>query len=233
MADPRTLAEVLVDFARLMGETPEAESILTALADHCTELLSVDGAGVLLVEEGRLVVATTNSELGRVVEEAEAELAEGPCTESASTGEQISVPDLEAARDLYPRFAERVLPAGVGGVHALPMFHRSGWIGALNVVTSEPGELDTGQVNTAQLLVEVAISYLANSRAFAEASRTAEQLQGALDSRVVIEQAKGTLAERHGIGLSEAFERLRHHSRTHRVKLREVAAQVVRGELDP
>lgn len=229
----RDIAGALVDFARVMGETPGTEAILQALGDHCAELLGVDGAGVLFLEEGgRLTVGTANTDLGRLVEEAEVELAEGPCSESAETGAQVFVADLEQARDRYPAFADRVLPAGVRAVHALPMFHRSGWVGALDLVSRTPGELDPSDLNTAQLLVEVAVAYLANSRAFEEQSRTAQQLQHALDSRVVIEQAKGRIAERHGIGIDEAFERLRDHSRHNRMKLRQVATDVINGDLD-
>ena len=222
-----------MDFASIMGDTPGAETILQALGDHCTELLGVDGAGVLFItQDGELTVGTANSELGRLVEEAEVELREGPCTDSATSGEQVSVPDLAEARDRYPAFAERCLPAGVRAVHALPMFHRSGWVGALNVASREPGDLDPQQVNKAQLLVEVTVAYLANSRAFEQQTETARQLQGALDSRVIIEQAKGKLAERHRIGIEEAFERLRSHSRSSRTKLRQVAADVINGDLD-
>lgn len=229
----RDIADVLVNFARIMGETPSTEIILQALGDHCTELLGADGAGVLFItQDDGLVVGTANTELGRLVEEAEVELREGPCTESARSGEQISVPDLREATDRYPAFAERCLPSGVRAIHALPMFHRSGWVGALDVISREPGELDPGQLNKAQMLVEVTAAYLANSRSFEEQSETARQLQGALDSRVIIEQAKGKLAERHGIGVDEAFQRLRSHSRSTRTKLRQVATDLINGDLD-
>lgn len=105
-------------------------------------------------------------------------------------------------------------------------------MGALDVISREPGELDPGQLNKAQMLVEVTAAYLANSRSFEEQSETARQLQGALDSRVIIEQAKGKLAERHGIGVEEAFQRLRGHSRSTRTKLRQVAADLINGDLD-
>lgn len=230
---PDPLATILVEFARLMGDAIGTEPILRALSDYVTQLLGVHGVGVLFISEGgKLAAGMANTELGRLVERAEVELGEGPCTDCALSGEQLSVPDLAAVADRYPRFAPRVLAAGVKAIHALPIHNRSGQLGALNVISTETGSLDAGQMTTAQLLCEVTAAYLANSRAFEERTRTAEQLQRALDSRVVIEQAKGRLAERHAISLEDAFERLRGHARSNQRKLRDVASEVLRGELD-
>lgn len=232
-ARPRPLAEVLVEFSGIVADTTGTEPILTALSDYCTELLGVHGVGVLFITEtGDLAVGTANSELGQTVERLETELGEGPCTECARTGEQVAVPDLEAAAAEYPRFVPAAVEAGVRSVHALPIHQRAGQIGALNIIHTNAATLEPEQLRTAQMLCEVTAAYLTNSRAFAEESRTAQQLQQALDSRVVIEQAKGRLAERHGTTIPEAFERLRGYARSNQRKLRDVAAEVLRGELE-
>jgi AmiR/NasT family two-component response regulator len=116
-------------------------------------------------------------------------------------------------------------------VHGLPMSLRGQIVGALDIVGTAPLRLDASQMASAQMLADVAVSYLANSRAFGQATVLAEQLQRALDSRVVIEQAKGKLAERHGTDSDDAFARLRSHARHRGLKLHDVAVAVLRDEL--
>jgi hypothetical protein len=231
----RDLGPILAEYAEIMAGESTPAQILERLAGYVTELLPVHGVGVLLREgEGEeLDVATANTEVGQVVEHLEVGLREGPCTESMRTGEQVLAPDLAAAEDRYPRFVPRALEAGVASIHALPMTLRGEQLGALDVIALEPIVLDGAQLATAQMLADVTVSYLANSRALAGRSRLAEQLQSALDSRVVIEQAKGVLAERHGVDVSEAFIRLRTYTRNRGLKLRDVALAVLRDEASP
>jgi transcriptional regulator with GAF, ATPase, and Fis domain len=234
MDQTRPVAEVLADFAQILAEDHTAEDILARLGDACAALLPVDGVGVLLrQDDGGLMMATSNSELGRVVERLEVELGEGPCTEAIERGERVVVPDLGAARDQYPRFAPRALEAGAVAIHALPMSVRTEVFGAVDLVAAQTGRYGERQLATAQLLADVAASYLANCQVLTERSNLAEQLQQALDSRVVIEQAKGMMAGRHGIGPEEAFERIRAHARAARAPVKRVASEVLRGELDP
>jgi GAF domain-containing protein len=229
---PRDLGQVLAEFARAMSPEQTPHEILERMGSYATELLPIHGVGVLLKSSsGGLEVATANTEAGRVVETLEAELAEGPCSEALATGEQILVPDLAAASDRYPRFVPRALDAGVKAIHALPMSLRSETVGSIDLIALEPVDLTASQIATAQMLADVTISYLANSRAFTETSQLASQLQHALDSRIVIEQAKGVLSERRGVTVSEAFEVMRRHARNNHLKLHAVAEQVIRGEL--
>ena len=228
----RGIGEVLAEFAQAMAAEQTPQQILERMADYCTELLPVHGVGVLLRSAGGgQEVATANSEAGLIVETLEAELGEGPCSDALDTGEQLAVPDLAQAADRWPRFVPRALEAGVRAIHALPMTVRTETIGSMDVIALEPMDLTASQLATAQLLADVTISYVANSRAFAETSQLASQLQFALDSRILIEQAKGILSERNKTTISEAFEVLRRHARNHHLKLHAVAEQVVRGEL--
>jgi GAF domain-containing protein len=232
-AEPnRALAEVLAEFARMMAEEQSVQSVLERASDYCLSLLPVDGVGVLLLaDDGGLTVATANSKAGQIVEELEAELGEGPCSKSMRTGRQVPVPDLAAAQDEFPQFAPRALQAGVRSIHAIPMTVKTEQVGSLNVIAMRPLALSVEDLATAQLLTDVAISYIANSRLLGEQTLLAEQLQRALDSRVLLEQAKGTLAERHGISPEEAFERLRAHARREREKVQDIARRVLTGEL--
>src|SRR5690625_2617301 len=121
----RGLGAVLAEFAGLMVEPHSAEGVLKLLGDYCRELLPVYSVGVLLRRpDGGLEVATAVTDTGRMVENLEGELGEGPCTEAISTGEQVSVPDLREALDTYPRFAPRALSGGAQSIHALPLLVR-------------------------------------------------------------------------------------------------------------
>ncbi len=235
MADARgsrPIGAVLAEFAQAVAHDDDASAILHRLGDYCTELLPVHGVGILLrTVDGNIEVGTANTEAGQIIEGLEADLHEGPCSECMEIGTYVAVPDLEQAVDRYPRFAPHALEAGVRSIHALPMTVRTEQIGSLNVIAKEPLELTAEQIASAQILADVAVSYVANSRAFASTSKLAEQLQHALDSRIVIEQAKGILSERQQVHVNQAFEVLRSYARSNHLKLHDVAAAVVRGGL--
>jgi GAF domain-containing protein len=233
-APARSIGAVLAEFATAMVEDSSTAAVLERLGNYCTELLPVHGVGVLLraPKGGGLEVATANTEAGRIVEGLEAQLHQGPCTESLESGEQVLVPDLAATADRYPQFTPRALEAGVRSIHALPLTIRGETIGSMDLIALETMDLDAGQLAVAQLLGDVTVSYLANGRVLAEKTALAEQLQQALDSRVLIEQAKGVIAERRKVQVNEAFETIRRYARSNQLKLRDVAAAIVRGDLD-
>ena len=209
------------------------EATHCSLGEYCTRLLEVDGVGVLLLEEGDLKVATTHGALGAVAEHLEAELAEGPCTDAIRTPGHVAAPDLAADAHRWPKFAPRALSAGIRGIYGLPIGGRADLpIGALNVVMGEQRKLAEQDLDIADMLADVAVSYMISVRANEQANELASQLQLALDSRVLIEQAKGMLAGRHGYALADAFERMRGHARRSQERLHHVARQVCEGELD-
>ncbi len=241
MADPQPstqqheqqVAAALVGFIRELTQQHTVEAVLRLLGDQCLALLPADGVGVLLLEEQQLTVATTNSEVGDAVETLEVELEEGPCVECVRVGHPVLVPDLAASADRYPNFTPRALEAGAGAIHALPMTGHGELVGSLNIVSRAPTELTDTQLGTARMLCDVAVSYIFAVRLHEETSELAGQLQNALDTRVLIEQAKGILAERHGDSMGGAFERLRRHARSRSTPVREIARQVVEDGLDP
>ena len=226
------VAAALVDFAAALPTYRTAKDVLSAVADFCTELVPVDGVGVLLVEEGNLIVATANSEEGAIIERLEADLEEGPCTECLRIGQQVVASDLRSVVDRYPRFVPRALEAGVAGIHALPMSGPGQVVGALDMMTREPRELSQSQVAVAQMIADVGMAYLYAVQLHRGSAELAEQLQQALDSRIPIEQAKGMLAERHDEDLRSAFERIRRHARSSQQKVHRVAEQIIDGRLD-
>lgn len=233
---PRPVALILADFARMVADEHGVEDILLRLGEACAQVVDVDGVGVLLlVESGSrepLAVATSSSRLGAAVERLEAELGEGPCSEAVQEEQQIVVPDLAQAHDRYPEFVPRALEAGARAIHALPMAARGRVFGAVDLISAVPREYTPEQLGRVQLLADVAGSYVVNCRIRADATALAAQLQQALDSRIVIEQAKGVIVGRQGVPTDEAFVRLRSHARSTQTSIREVALQVLRGELD-
>lgn len=229
--DDRYVAQALVDFARGLTENQSVEAVLQGLGDFCTKLLPVDGVGVLVLEDNDLTVATTNSPEGDAIERLEVELGEGPCSEAVRTGHPVLVKDLEDVRDRYPEFTPRAIDAGVRSIHGLPLTGRGEMVGALNIMNREPTELSPTELGTAQMLSDVAVSYIFTVRLQEESSRLADQLQNALDSRVPIEQAKGILCERHDESLAQAFDRLRTHARSNNMTVRDVARQVIEDRL--
>jgi GAF domain-containing protein len=232
-ADQNYVARALVGFAEGPADNRTVESVLQALGDYCTELLPVDSVGVLLLEDGDVSVATTNSPEGDAVEGLEVELGQGPCIDSIRTGYPVVVPDLAEAHDRYPAFAPRALDAGIRSIHALPMVGRGEVVGSLDVLCRTVTELSETELATAQMLADAAVSYIFTVRLHEESTKLAAQLQDALDNRVVIEQAKGILFERHGGSMGDAFDRLRAHARSHNETVRRVAEQVVERRLRP
>jgi GAF domain-containing protein len=227
------LGVVLADFAKLLAEDHGTAEVLHRLGDYVTDLLPVDGVGILLAtSQGGVEVATANTDAGRAVEELEVELLEGPCTDCMETGEQVLAPDLAALADRYPRFAPKATDAGIRSIHAFPMSLRGQQLGSMDVVATNPTHLDAGHMSTAQVLADVAITYVANTRMLHDKTTLATQLQHALDSRVIIEQAKGILAERHQLTVTAAFDRLRQYARGNQRKLHQVASEIVQGELE-
>lgn len=231
--DDHDIAGALADFARTLGGHDSVEGVLQDLSDRCVELLPADGVGVLLLEDSDLTVSTSNSEVGAKVEQLEVVVGDGPCVECIRTGRRILVDDLEAVTDRYPEFVPKAVDAGARAIHALPLTGRGELVGALDIINCEPTSLSPTQLGTAQMLADVAVSYIYAVRLHERSTRLAEQLQSALDSRVVIEQAKGVLAERHGEAMQAAFERLRRHARSNNLTVRSVAQQTVDGTLRP
>ena len=167
----------------------------------------------------------------RCVELLQLQHDEGPCPDSFRTGRAVIVSDIRSpeARARWPRFAAAAAELGLAGVHSLPMRLRDQVIGTLNLFTSTAGSLDPAVARAARALVDVATIGILQERAIRERELVAGQLQTALNSRVVIEQAKGILAERLQTSPDEAFLLLRRYARNHNHALTELAGDVIRG----
>lgn len=233
MTRDRELAEAFVDLADTLVSDYDATDLLYRLVEHSVHLLDVDEAGLLLSDQrGNLNVMASSNEQTRLLELLQLQADEGPCLECFRNGEPASAADLRAATRQRPQFAPAALAGGYLAVHAIPMRLREQVIGALNLFTTAPGELPEESLYVGRALADVATIGLLQERTIHRAETVIEQLEGALHSRVIIEQAKGVLAERGGLDMEEAFRRLRSHARATNSRLVTVARDVVDGGLD-
>jgi len=233
MAREQRIAEVFVELADTLVEEFDVIEFLQTLTERCVELVDTDAAGLMLDDQrGNLRVVAYTDESARLLELFELQKAEGPCLDCFATGQVIANVDLTEARSRWPMFAEAALQSGFTYSHALPLRLRRQVVGALNLFTVERRALTDDHLAVAQGLADIATISLLHERALHDQVVLAEQLQTALHSRIVIEQAKGVLSARAGISVSEAFTRMRTHARRTGEQLTTVAEAVVTGSLD-
>jgi transcriptional regulator with GAF, ATPase, and Fis domain len=223
------LADVFVEMADTLVDDFDVLEFLHVLTERCVELLGVSAAGLLLTDQqDTLQVVAASSERTRLLELFQLQTDQGPCVDCFRTGQPVSVIDLPAA-GRWPRFTAAAAEIGFAAVHALPMRLRSEVIGALNLFDIQPGALDEGKLRIGQALADAATIGLLQQRAIHRRDILTEQLQTALNSRVLIEQAKGVLAERLQVDVGKAFALLREGARSHNRRLSEVAQAIVDG----
>jgi len=224
------LARTLVELADTLVADFDVVELLTLLADRCVDVLDVGAAGLMLVApEGDLRVMASSSETMRVLELFELQAQEGPCLDCFRSGQPVVQNDLVADDGRWPRFAQEALSAGFHSVHALPMRLRGAVLGALNLFYVDAGAMGQADVEAAQALADVATIAVLQHRASLEAQVLNEQLNHALNSRIVIEQAKGMVAQREGLNMEQAFAALRNHARASNLRLVDVAHDVIDG----
>lgn len=232
MLDHARLLEVLAEFATTLVRDYEQQDVLEHLCADIVEVLAVDGAGVMLEDaHGTLRFTAASDEVTAAIEALQDRYGEGPCMQAYRTREPVVIDDLATVGTL-PHFAPAAQAVGIAAVYSFPMTVAGQRIGALNLYRRQPGEFDEQASHAAQLLADVATSYLLSAQALDRVQRLAGQLQQALDSRVVIEQAKGKLAAVHDIPVGSAFQLLRGYARSHQCRLHDVASQVVSGGLE-
>lgn len=227
------LAQVFVELADTMVEEFDIVELLQILTERCVELLGVDAAGLMLADQrGTLQLMASTVEEARSLELFELQIDEGPCMECFATGRAITNVALAQAHERWPTFTTEAVGAGFQTTHALPMRLRSQVIGALNLFTHDEVALSQEELSVGQALADVATIGLLHERNLREQTLLSEQLQGALQTRVLIEQAKGVLAARTEVTVAEAFVRMRTHARRTGVTLTSVASGIVDGSFE-
>ncbi|WP_369250596.1 ANTAR domain-containing protein [Streptomyces sp. R41] len=228
--DQQLLSKTFVELADNLVADFDLMDFLCLLTDRCVGMLGVSAAGVLLADRnGELRVMAASSEQVRLLELFELQHDEGPCLECFRTGALVSVPDVTTEIHRWPRFAAQAHHGGFAAVQAVPMRLRDEVVGALNLFRSDAGPFDPVGTLVAQALADVATISLLQLRSSQRSTLLNEQLQTALSSRVLIEQAKGKLAERLDIDMEQAFAALRAYARAHNRRLSDLAGTFIDG----
>lgn len=224
--EARVLAAVVTLVDSLLHDFDVVE-LLTDLTERCADLLDVSSAGLLLADPaGQLHLMAATSDRVEEVELFQLQSEEGPCLDSYSNGTPVSVADLSASVERWPRFVPAARAAGFASVHAVPMTAAGGVLGALGLFGTEVGDL-----NDADLLVGRTLAHVASVAIVQEHPPTREvvlpHLRSALTSRIVVEQAKGLLRQRLDVSIPEAFRLLRAYARGADIHLSEVARRLM------
>ncbi|MEV5786944.1 GAF and ANTAR domain-containing protein [Streptomyces sp. NPDC048448] len=220
----RLLAKTFVELADNLVADFDLIDFLRLLTDRCVGMLDASAAGVLLADhDGELRVMAASDEQVRLLELFQLQNDEGPCLDCFRTGAPVVVTDLVEEADRWPRFVAAAHRSGFRSVQALPMRLRDDVVGALNLFRTRRGPFEPDATPLAQALADVATISLLQQRTAHRSTVLNEQLQSALNSRVLIEQAKGKLAERRGIDMEQAFTTLRGYARAHNRRLSDLA----------
>ncbi|MEN8582989.1 GAF and ANTAR domain-containing protein [Burkholderia sp. RS01] len=202
--------------------------LLHALVESSVDLLDAAAAGLLLADpHGQLQVVASTSERSQLVEILQLQAGSGPCVESYQTGTSVAVEDIRSLNRRWPEFQAAALSQGFRSVHAVPMRVHGKTIGAMGLFGEHPGALSQEDAAIGQALADVATISILQERTLRESALVNEQLQRALNSRVLIEQAKGVIAYTAGVDMEEAFRRLRTFARANNQTLHDTASQVI------
>lgn len=221
-----------VGIARSLTEGYDVVELHSILTADCVRLLDIASAGLLLADRGGVLhLMAASSERTHEIETFQLQRHEGPCLDCYHNGSPVLVEDLSQEQDRWPQFAPAALAAGFGSVHALPMRLQNSVLGTLGLFGARPGRLNVEDLHLGQALADVASLALIAEKNSADKDTVNAQLQTALNSRVVLEQAKGLLAQSGDLDMEQAFGVLRRYARDHNEKLSHVAAQAVERTL--
>jgi GAF domain-containing protein len=224
------LGEVFVEMADTLVADFDLIDFLHTLTDHAASVSGAQAVGLVLADHrGSLQFMAASNESGAALELLQIQNSEGPCHDCYRDRSPVVNADLGHAESLWPTFAPRAMEAGFQSVHAFPMRLRGEVIGALNIFGTSAVRFEDNEVRIVQALADVATIAILQERSITRAEALTEQLQGALTSRIVLEQAKGALSRTLGVSVDEAFLIMRNRARSSRRRLADIAADVLQG----
>ncbi|MCW2839567.1 MAG: hypothetical protein JWR55_1050 [Aeromicrobium sp.] len=200
---------------------------LAALLNGCLEALDVDAAGILVETNGRLELLSASSHAAVELELHQAQLDEGPCVDAHASGGAVAVTGSADLTARWPTFGASMIDRGFQSVHASPMRWQGSTLGAMGLFRRSATPFTADDDTFSQAFSDIAASLIVS----AEELTTAElrkRLEQALEARIVIEQAKGVLAEQHGLDMDDAYDQLVKTAHEARDRLVDTAARVVR-----
>ena len=224
----RQLLETFAKLADTLVADYDVVDLLQLLVDTCRDVLDMTAAGILLANSrGELEVVASTSEASRLVEMMQLSAEAGPCIESFRSGQRVVVRDIAGTDDEWREFRESALAQGFRSMDALPLRLRDYTIGTLNLLRESAGAAPEDAILAAQAFADVATIGILHERSLRESAILSEQLQAALNSRIIIEQAKGVVSHTRGVSIDEAFTLIREYARSHGIGLSVVAARLV------
>jgi GAF domain-containing protein len=228
MYDQRLFMKTLSRFCVVLPQHHDLDAAaLAELTRSVTAVLGLGGSGVTMAEEGQLQFVTAVSPDSKELERSQEDHQEGPCRDAYETGKVVRVTDVRQESARWPHYSATATRLGLAGVAGIPMRDGDEIIGALNIYSCEPREWSDADIAVAVALADVATSYVLNASKLHDQEQLSEQLQQALDSRVVIEQAKGITAHRKSVTVDHAYQLMRGHARNNHASLRMVAEAIV------
>jgi hypothetical protein len=226
------ISQLFVELADTLVDDFDVAALLHRLAESCVELLQVDAAGLMLANgRGGLGLIAWSPDSIEKLELFELQSDEGPCLDTYRSGRANVNVNVLAAQQRWPRFTAAALASHMRSTHALPLRLRGDRIGAMNLFSTTDRALSAEDIVLGQALADVATIGLLQQRAIRERSILADQLQVALNTRILVEQAKGMLAERTGLTPAETFTHLRRYARNSGQPLQVVAQRIIDGDL--
>ncbi len=232
MAREDLVAHTFVELADTLVEGYDPIEFLHRLTERCVSLLGMTEAGVVIVDaRGQLRALGSSSERMHLIELIELQSKDGPCLDCWRSGAAVREDHLADAVARWPHFAPAALDAGFASVYAVPMRLRDERLGALNLFANEARGLAESGETLAQALADVATIGILHERFIRQREEVSEQLQVAFNTRIVLEQAKGVVAQATNIDIGEAFTTLRGYARHHNFLLSDVAEHVISGDL--
>ena len=234
MPNQALLVQTLVELADNLVDDFDVVDLLSLLSERCVGALDVTAAGVMLAApSGALEVIASSSEAMRTLEVFQVQSDEGPCLDAYRTGKQVVNLDLAATGTRWPRFSALAAAKGFHAAHSFPLRLRRRVIGALNLLRSDPGSLQEADIAAAQALADIATIAIIQHQISIDAQTLNTQLSAALNTRIVIEQAKGKIAQATDSDMEQAFRQLRSHARNHNLRLADLASGISDGAISP
>jgi GAF domain-containing protein len=228
MYDHSLFLRTLAEFSARLLSPYDVDTVLRELMEGLSDALALDGSGVALAQNGRLEFTTAVPERLGELEKAQIEHQAGPCVESYQTGRIVAIADLRTHRDRWPEYCDLAEHLGLTSVAGIPMRLAGNTFGALNLYGAGERSWPKDDIEAAVVMADMAANYLVNASKLRQQEQLNEQLQHALDSKAIIEQAKGIVANEHDTTVDLAFDRIRTHARNHNVTVRSVAEAIVR-----
>src|SRR6478735_5545318 len=228
MTTEQRLSQVFVELADTLVDEFDALDFLSTLTERSVELLNADAAGVILNDlHGNLHVVASTSDAAQVLELFELQNDEGPCLDCFKGGRAVVNVDIADARSRWPRFSAAAAEVGYRSAHAIPLRLRDAVVGAMNLFCRDDTRLSDDDIALGQALADIATIGLLQERAVRQSGLIAEQLQIALNSRIMVEQAKGVLLASASVPVDQAFQLMRDYSRRNNRSLKIVAQSVI------